>query len=32
MGPFARMSPHDKRYWFHRFQYIYIWGCIRCSR
>ena len=26
MGPFARMSPHDKRYWFHRFQYIYIWG------
>jgi linoleoyl-CoA desaturase len=26
MGPLARMSPHDKRYWFHRFQYIYIWA------
>jgi linoleoyl-CoA desaturase len=24
-GPLARMSPHDKRYWFHRFQYLYIW-------
>ncbi|HLK90618.1 MAG TPA: acyl-CoA desaturase [Polyangia bacterium] len=26
MGPFARMSPHDRRYWFHRFQYLYVWG------
>lgn len=26
MGPLARMSPHDRRYWFHRFQFIYIWG------
>ena len=26
MGPFARMSPHDQRYWFHRFQYVYIWA------
>ena len=26
MGPFARLSPHDRRYWFHRFQYIYVWA------
>jgi linoleoyl-CoA desaturase len=26
MGPFARMSPHDRRHWFHRFQHIYIWA------
>ncbi|HXT95577.1 MAG TPA: acyl-CoA desaturase [Polyangia bacterium] len=26
MGPFARMSPHDPRYWFHRFQYLYVWA------
>lgn len=26
MGPLARMSPHDPRYWFHRFQYIYLWA------
>jgi linoleoyl-CoA desaturase len=26
MGPFARMSPHDRRYWFHRFQYLYVWA------
>ena len=26
LGPFARMSPHQPRYWFHRFQHIYIWG------
>jgi linoleoyl-CoA desaturase len=25
-GPFARMSPHDRRYSFHRYQYLYIWG------
>ncbi len=22
---FLRLSPHAKRYWWHRFQYIYIW-------
>ncbi len=26
MGLFARMSPHDQRLWFHRFQYIYVWA------
>jgi linoleoyl-CoA desaturase len=26
MGRLARMSPHDPRYWFHRFQYIYVWA------
>jgi linoleoyl-CoA desaturase len=26
MGPLARLSPHDRRYWFHRFQHLYIWG------
>jgi linoleoyl-CoA desaturase len=26
MGPLARLSPHDRRYWFHRFQYIYVWA------
>ena len=26
MGPLARMSPHDRRYWFHRFQYLYVWA------
>jgi linoleoyl-CoA desaturase len=20
------MSPHDSRYWFHRFQHLYVWG------
>src|SRR6185503_20559528 len=25
-GPLARVSPHDRRYWFHRFQHLYIWG------
>jgi linoleoyl-CoA desaturase len=25
MGPLARLSPHDRRYWFHRFQHLYIW-------
>jgi linoleoyl-CoA desaturase len=24
-GIFARLSPHHKRYFFHRFQHIYIW-------
>jgi linoleoyl-CoA desaturase len=24
-GAFARMSPHVRHYWFHRFQYLYIW-------
>ncbi|MES1208073.1 MAG: acyl-CoA desaturase [Pseudomonadota bacterium] len=26
LGPMARLSPHDRRYWFHRFQHLYIWG------
>ena len=26
LGPLARLSPHDRRFWFHRFQYLYIWG------
>jgi linoleoyl-CoA desaturase len=26
LGPLARLSPHDRRYWFHRFQHLYIWG------
>jgi linoleoyl-CoA desaturase len=26
LGPFARMSPHQPRYWFHRFQHLYVWG------
>lgn len=25
MGPLARLSPHDRHYWFHRFQHLYIW-------
>jgi linoleoyl-CoA desaturase len=25
VGPFGRLSPHDRRYGFHRFQYLYIW-------
>jgi linoleoyl-CoA desaturase len=26
LGPLARMSPHQRRYWFHRFQHFYVWG------
>ena len=26
LGPLARMSPCQPRYWFHRFQHIYVWG------
>src|SRR5262249_32901969 len=26
LGPLARVSPHQPRYWFHRFQYLYVWG------
>ena len=26
MGVFARMSPHDRRHGFHRFQHLYIWA------
>ncbi len=26
LGPLARMSPHQPRYWFHRFQHVYVWG------
>jgi linoleoyl-CoA desaturase len=25
VGALARLSPHDRRYWFHRFQHLYIW-------
>jgi linoleoyl-CoA desaturase len=25
LGPFGRLSPHDRRYPFHRFQHLYIW-------
>ena len=24
-GPVARLSPHQRRYWFHRWQHIYLW-------
>ena len=26
LGPLARLSPHQRRYWFHRFQHLYVWG------
>jgi linoleoyl-CoA desaturase len=26
LGPLARVSPHQPRYWFHRFQHLYVWG------
>jgi linoleoyl-CoA desaturase len=25
MGPLGRLSPHDRRYAFHRFQHLYVW-------
>jgi linoleoyl-CoA desaturase len=25
LGIFARVTPHQKRYWFHRWQHLYIW-------
>ncbi len=25
LGPFGRLSPHDRRHGFHRFQHLYIW-------
>src|SRR5262245_54200064 len=25
LGPLGRLSPHERRYWFHRFQHIYMW-------
>jgi linoleoyl-CoA desaturase len=25
LGPLGRLSPHDRHYWFHRFQHLYIW-------
>ncbi len=25
LGMLARMTPHQKRYWFHRWQHLYIW-------
>jgi linoleoyl-CoA desaturase len=26
LGPLGRLSPHQPRYWFHRFQHLYVWG------
>jgi linoleoyl-CoA desaturase len=26
VGPLGRFSPHDRRYWFHRFQHLYVWA------
>ncbi len=26
LGPLARLTPHQRRYWFHRFQHLYVWG------
>jgi linoleoyl-CoA desaturase len=26
LGPLARVSPHQPRYWFHRFQHFYVWA------
>ena len=26
LGMLARLTPHQKRYWFHRWQHIYIWA------
>jgi linoleoyl-CoA desaturase len=25
LGPLGRLTPHDRRFWFHRFQHLYIW-------
>ena len=25
LGPLGRLSPHQKHYWFHRWQHIYLW-------
>ena len=25
IGALGRLTPHDRRFWFHRFQHIYIW-------
>lgn len=26
LGPLARLSPRQPRFWFHRFQHYYVWG------
>ncbi len=26
LGPLGRLSPHDRRFWFHRFQHVYMWA------
>ncbi len=26
LGPLARLCPNQKRYWYHRFQHIYLWA------
>jgi linoleoyl-CoA desaturase len=25
LGPLGRLTPYDRRYWFHRFQHLYVW-------
>ena len=25
LGPLGRLTPHDRRFWFHRFQHLYVW-------
>ncbi|HEY7312106.1 MAG TPA: hypothetical protein VH643_22265 [Gemmataceae bacterium] len=25
LGIFGRLSPHQRRYWFHRWQHLYLW-------
>jgi len=25
LGALGRLTPHDRRFWFHRFQYLYVW-------
>ncbi len=25
LGPLGRLTPHDRRFWFHRFQHLYMW-------
>jgi linoleoyl-CoA desaturase len=26
LGPLGRLTPHDRHFWFHRFQHLYMWG------
>jgi linoleoyl-CoA desaturase len=25
LGPLGRLTPYDRRFWFHRFQHLYVW-------